>query len=360
MSYLPIDRSSTAHSLTGRRCCCWCGVCRNCWGKICAFCCPRLFEKEPYAGVEYLPIEGPPLTHQSLLAARKSISASTHHFPHISEQVSDHSNEEDMDEYDYSHSAVTEEPHSRRRLFESKVHSTSDGKLKFGEELSDSASSNSDHDLGVELGFVDYEDDDRLIGQDVRIRRTPELKDVSSFDSSSDDYQLAIRSQSIGSNDQPVVRSRVRSFHVDPITDPQKPSLQLSMYFDEKHNLLVVHILKAFNLPTKRPKSTSNPFAEAYLLPNKAQVFETRVLRETLSPVFDQAFKFCNVSIDDIKKKILVVRIYLHGKHHFLGGVLFSLENANLFGTSHTMELTLYDEEEGLKVNRNTWYNHIL
>ncbi len=143
---------------------------------------------------------------------------------------------------------------------------------------------------------------------------------------------MAICSQSVSSIDQPIVRSRIRSFHVEPIADPQKPSLQLSVYFDEKHNLLIVHLLKAFNLPTMRPESTSNPFAEAYLLPNKMHIFETRVLRETLNPAFDQAFKFCGVSVDDIKNQILVVRIYLHGKHHFLGGVLFYLENANLFG----------------------------
>ncbi len=75
------------------------------------YCCPHVFGKEPYAGIEYLPIERPPMTHQSLLYARKSISASTHYLPHVSGQVSDHSHE-DTDDYDYSGSVITEEPRS--------------------------------------------------------------------------------------------------------------------------------------------------------------------------------------------------------------------------------------------------------
>ena len=75
------------------------------------YCCPHVFGKEPYAGIEYLPIERPPMTHQSLLYARKSISASTHYLPHVSGQVSDHSHE-DTDDYDYSGFVITEEPRS--------------------------------------------------------------------------------------------------------------------------------------------------------------------------------------------------------------------------------------------------------
>ncbi len=310
--------------------------------------------KEPYAAVEYSAVEGGP--HQSLLAARNSISAATHYFPHESGQISDHScseEEEDTNKYDFNYttSVITEEPkleHSRRHVSKPRVPSISTSQSKSGENISDSVSSqyDSEDSLGIELGFIDYEHNEN---EDVRVCRTPER-----LDSFSEEYQLAIRTQSISSNkQQPLARSSIKSFRLNPVTSPVEPSLQLSVYFDEKHSVLVVHLLKAFNLPTKRPESTSNPFAEVYLLPKKVEVFETRTLQKTLSPVFDQAFKFCNVSNDDIKQQILVVRIYLHGKNHFLGGLLFSLEKANLFGVSYTTELALYDEEEGLKVKFN-------
>ncbi len=320
--------------------------------KICHSCCPYLASKDPYAGVEYSPIEGPPLTHQSLSAARKSISMPTHYFPHMSGRITGPSVEEDVEDY-LSNSVVTEEPKSLPTLkhhSRSLTYSTSYSRSKSPEEDLSSPYDSQD-DLGVELGFVEYEHVERRIGRDIHICKTPEVyveKNCPEYDSGSEDYQMLIRSQSIPSCEQPI---GMRSFQIDPITDPHKPSMQFSVYFDEKHNLLIAHLLKAFNLPTKRPGSTSNPFAEVYLLPNKSEVFETRVLRETLNPAFDQAFKFCNVSIDDIKEQLLVVKIYLHGKHHFIGGMLFSLGNANLYGASNTTELTVYDEEEGLQVS---------
>ena len=302
--------------------------------------------------MEYSPIEGPPLTHQSLSAARASISMPTHYFPHLSGRISGQSVEEDVEDYT-SNSVVTDEPKSLPTLkHQSLMSSTSYSRSKSPEEdhLSSESPYDSQDDLGVELGFVEYEHRERRIGRDIRICKTPEIveKDSPGSDSGSEEYKMSIRSQSIRSCEQPI---RMRSFQVDPVTHPHKPSMQFSVYFDEKQNLLIAHLLKAFNLPTKRPQSTSNPFAEVYLLPNKSEVFETRVLRETLNPAFDQAFKFCNVSVDDIKEQLLVVKIYLHGKHHFIGGMLFSLGNANLYGASNTTELTVYDEDEGLQVS---------
>ena len=339
---------------TGSCCPCTCSLCRSCFSKLCQSCCPYLSSKDRYAAVEYQPIEPPTPTHQSLFAARKSLkSLPTQYFPHQSDQAEN--------EYDYDNQVITEEPKSLKQSqldYSVGKHS----RTKSGRDTRGSPDDSSPYDSGdemnVSVGFVDYERTTVNEDRDIRICRTPEMEieqdDDTCDDSESDseEYRLAIRSQSEGlqmSSD--ILPIRHRSEQVQQAASPHKPCMVFSLYFDEKHGILIVHLLRAFNLPTKRAESASNPFAEVYLLPIKSEVQESRILHRTLSPIFDQAFKFTNVRLEEVRKQLLVVRIYLHTKHHFIGGAFFSLEKANLFGGSNTVDLTVFDEEEGLKVS---------
>ena len=268
---------------------------------------------------------------------------------------------EDEYEYEYDAPVITEEPKSLK-------HSRSDysvdehSRTRSGRDIrgspDDLSSYESGSEVGVSVGYIDYERTDRRTSRDIRICRTPEVEEGLESDvgddseSDSKEYCLAVRSQS---EDVPMcsdsIPLRLRSEQVRQSSSPHRPCMSFSLYFDEKRNNLIVHLLKAFRIPTKRAQCASNPFAEVYLLPAKGEAQESRLLHQTLDPIFDQPFNFMNLSVDEVKRQMLVIRIYLHNKHHFIGGVLFNLEKANLYGSSNTVDLTVFDEEEGLKVS---------
>lgn len=299
-----------------------------------------------------MPIDKPGPTRRSITAARQSISAPLLHFPHGSQKLVQPSiDEEDSDDLDYPSEAVTQQPKPLTQQYLSTSYPES-----VSEASGDTSQHESEDEVGVELGFVEYQKKVKdLIGvRDACIFRTPEVSRENYSPSSDSSSHISQNEDTLPSaSEPPLVKIRMRSFQIEPEATPHKPSVQFSLYFDEKHNTLIVHLLQALNLPTKRPQSTSNPFAEVYLLPHKMEVFETRVFQATLNPAFDQAFKFNNVDCDDLKKQMLVIRLYLHSKHHFLGGVLFPLEHGKLYGLSHTTDITVYDEEEGLKVGHS-------
>lgn len=134
-----------------------------------------------------------------------------------------------------------------------------------------------------------------------------------------------------------------------PESSPTLPGIYFSLYFDEQKPMLIVHVNRAVHIPTQRPVVSSNAFFQIYLLPSKLEVQQSHSVDETHSPVFDRVFRFCHLSLEELRQQVLVIRLYIN-VNHFIGGVVYSLENDDLMGNKVVGEITEFDEEEGLRV----------
>lgn len=137
---------------------------------------------------------------------------------------------------------------------------------------------------------------------------------------------------------------------LQPSSDPPDiTGVHFSVSFDEQKSMLIVHIIHAINLPTQRPEESSSPFVQLYLLPNKTEVQLSRSIDGTLSPYYDRLFTFTKLSLDDLRCSAIVMRFYVN-VNHFIGGILYGLEDADMMGNRIVHTISPYDEEEGLKV----------
>lgn len=130
--------------------------------------------------------------------------------------------------------------------------------------------------------------------------------------------------------------------------DASHPLLQFSLMYDVQRCALTVHLHHGANLPAKDRRGTSDPFVVLYLVPNKEEIFESKVIQQTLDPVFDQSFEFKKLTPDDIFRQTLILRVYDHdkfSKNDSIGGVILPLKNTELFGVIMRMRI---DEDPNL------------
>jgi len=127
------------------------------------------------------------------------------------------------------------------------------------------------------------------------------------------------------------------------VSEQACPSLRFSLYYDIQRHTLTVYLKRASNLPAKDQSGTSDPFVVMYLVPDKEEVFESKVVYETLDPIFEQSFEFHNLQSDDIRRQSLVFRVYNYcrfTKNDPIGGIIIPLEDADLYGVVCTMRIS--------------------
>ncbi|XP_062861893.1 synaptotagmin-10 [Trichomycterus rosablanca] len=108
--------------------------------------------------------------------------------------------------------------------------------------------------------------------------------------------------------------------------------LSFGLSYDYEEQALVVHILKALDLPAKDFTGTSDPYVKMYLLPDRKKKFQTRVHRKTLNPTFDEVFHF-SVEYDQLCNRKLHFSVYDFDRftsHDMIGEVVVD----NLFELS--------------------------
>lgn len=93
---------------------------------------------------------------------------------------------------------------------------------------------------------------------------------------------------------------------------------------------LQIHLLEARNLPGMDADGMSDPYCKCYLLPDKKGKWKhkTPVIKRTLNPTFNHKFSYEELSIDDLKEKVLEIVLYdydLASSDEFLGGVRLGL-----------------------------------
>ena len=127
------------------------------------------------------------------------------------------------------------------------------------------------------------------------------------------------------------------------------PELHFTLYFDPKLHSLSAHVEKIIHLPTKRPKSSSDPFVVFYLLSRADDPFSTHMAMRTHSPIFDFMSTFRQISPEELSSQVLVFRVFINHENNFLGGVVYPLQDAT-FGSTVMAVISQFPEEESLKV----------
>ncbi|NXJ27005.1 SYT3 protein, partial [Dicrurus megarhynchus] len=68
--------------------------------------------------------------------------------------------------------------------------------------------------------------------------------------------------------------------------------LSVALRYSYGSQQLLVRVLRARDLPAKDPNGFSDPYVKIYLLPDRKKKFQTKVLRRTLNPEWDETFSF--------------------------------------------------------------------
>lgn len=131
------------------------------------------------------------------------------------------------------------------------------------------------------------------------------------------------------------------------ITTPSdNPQLHFSLYYDIQRRTLTVHLMEATNLPGKDRRGASDPFVILFLLPNKEEIFESKVQKKTHNPVFNEVFEFSGLLPNEIRRQTLVLRMLdkdSSSSSNDIGTVVLHLEEADLYGVRVSVDLSEED-----------------
>ena len=149
-----------------------------------------------------------------------------------------------------------------------------------------------------------------------------------------------------------LIKSETWTSSTDPISQMEPgPVLEFSLFYDIQRRTLTVHLDQAFNLPAKDRCGTSDPFVVMFLLPDKEEVFQSRVVMKSLNPIFDETFGFRGILAHEVYEKVLVFRVFdydMVSRNDFIGTVVLPLRTADLYGA--TVRKRIDEQTEQLKV----------
>ncbi|XP_017209198.1 synaptotagmin-6 isoform X1 [Danio rerio] len=164
-------------------------------------------------------------------------------------------------------------------------------------------------------------------------RHLPRQMQVSSLDLG-DDYDVDEQPTSIG-RIKPELYKQMTTENDESANSKGGKNcgkINFSLRYDYENEMLLVKILKAFDLPAKDLCGSSDPYVKIYLLPDRKQKFQTRVHRKTLNPTFDESFQF-PVPYDELAVRKLHLSVFdfdRFSRHDMIGEVILD----NLFEVS--------------------------
>ena len=141
---------------------------------------------------------------------------------------------------------------------------------------------------------------------------------------------------------QPSFSSASGGSSEDAPSDKQ-PRIQFSLYYDIQRRTLTVHLMSGTDLPAKDRRGTSDPFVILFLIPNKEQIFESKVHKKTLRPIFNEVFEFTGLLPDEVRRQTLILRVLdkdTLSASDDMGVVVLPLEEADLYGVKMNAKLT--------------------
>ncbi|XP_053169275.1 synaptotagmin-6 isoform X2 [Hemicordylus capensis] len=164
-------------------------------------------------------------------------------------------------------------------------------------------------------------------------RHLPRQMHVSSVDYGTDPPPVEEQPTCIG-RIKPELYKQKSVDSEDPKKEAEKTcgKINFSLKYDYENEMLIVRILKAFDLPAKDLCGSSDPYVKIYLLPDRKRKFQTRVHRKTLNPTFDECFQF-PVPYEELTNRKLHLSVFdfdRFSRHDMIGEVILE----NLFEAS--------------------------
>uniref|UniRef100_A0A8C3NKR0 Uncharacterized protein n=5 Tax=Passeriformes TaxID=9126 RepID=A0A8C3NKR0_GEOPR len=107
-----------------------------------------------------------------------------------------------------------------------------------------------------------------------------------------------------------------------PAGDPEPGGVSLRYSYGSQQ--LLVRVLRARDLPAKDSNGFSDPYVKIYLLPDRKKKFQTKVLRRTLNPEWDETFSF-GVPFAELPARRLHFSVYdfdRFSRHDLIGQVV--------------------------------------
>ncbi|XP_054015024.1 synaptotagmin-A [Hylaeus anthracinus] len=138
-------------------------------------------------------------------------------------------------------------------------------------------------------------------------------------------------------------------------SDEIRGELQIGLIYDANGGILTVRLVKAHDLHARELNGTADPYAKVRLLPDWSNVWQTRIHRRTLNPVFDEDFVFeimPESSLDGRTLEILLYDFDAFSRHQCLGYVQLPLSAVTDLDTTLvliTKPILRYGIENGLK-----------
>ncbi|KAI4464517.1 synaptotagmin [Holotrichia oblita] len=114
--------------------------------------------------------------------------------------------------------------------------------------------------------------------------------------------------------------------------DDIRGSVHVGLNYDPVAGILTVRLIEAQDLQARDFSGTADPYAKIRLLPDKTNVWQTRIHKKTLNPVFDEDFVF-EVHPATLERHTLEVLLYdfdAYSRHHNIGGVQFPFSSIDL------------------------------
>ncbi|XP_015436736.1 PREDICTED: synaptotagmin-5 [Dufourea novaeangliae] len=140
-------------------------------------------------------------------------------------------------------------------------------------------------------------------------------------------------------------------------SDEIRGELQIGLIYDANAGILTVRLVEAHDLHARELSGTVDPYAKVRLLPDWSNVWQTRIHRRTLNPVFDEDFVFEVMPDSTLAGRILEILLYdfdAFSRHHCLGYIQLPLSSViDLLDTTPTFitkPILRYSTDSGLKL----------
>ncbi|GMR58714.1 hypothetical protein PMAYCL1PPCAC_28909 [Pristionchus mayeri] len=121
-------------------------------------------------------------------------------------------------------------------------------------------------------------------------------------------------------------------------------TLTFALRYDFVHRVLMLHIVRANNLPVEEKGATVDPYVKMHLLPERKNHSKTKIARQTRDPEFNEVFSF-DVSFNALSTRMLQLTVYdfeRFTRHGLIGNVIMRdlFEQSDLYTwTEYTMQI---------------------
>ncbi|XP_067876191.1 regulating synaptic membrane exocytosis protein 1-like isoform X4 [Heterodontus francisci] len=126
--------------------------------------------------------------------------------------------------------------------------------------------------------------------------------------------------------------------------------LSVKLWYDKVGHQLIVNVLQATELPSRRDGRPRNPYVKMYFLPDRSDKSKrrTKTVKKSLEPKWNQTFVYSHVHRRDFRERMLEITLWdqprvQEEESEFLGEILIELETALLDDEPHWYKLQTHD-----------------